>query len=467
MEEIRENKMGTAPMFKLLLSMSLPAMFSMLVQALYNIVDSIFVSRLGVNALAAVSLAFPIQTLMIAVGVGTGVGLNSLISRRLGEKRFEEADKAASHGIFLGVLSWLPFLIFGLFFSRPFMAMFSQNADVVQKGIDYLSIVATLSVGFLAEIMCEKTLQATGSMIFPMLFQLSGAVTNIILDPILIFGYLGFKPMGVAGAAVATVIGQFVSLIFSLCILLFRKHQVKIRLRGFHFEWKTIQDIYAVGLPAIVMQSVNAVLNMGMNGILSGFGDTAVAVLGAYYKLQSFVFMPVFGMNQGLMPIMGYNYGAKKRQRFLSAMKIGGGMMLGIMFLGLLLFQVFPGSLLNLFKEAGQETADPKLLAMGIPALQIISTCFIPAALGILFSTAFQATGMGVRSLIISLLRQLIILLPAAWLLALTGQVNLVWLAFPIAEAVGLIVSILLFLDLYKRHLAKLEGQGTAQKAIH
>lgn len=215
------------------------------------------------------------------------------------------------------------------------------------------------------------------------------------------------------------------------------------------------------------MQSVNAVLNMGMNGILSGFGDTAVAVLGAYYKLQSFVFMPVFGMNQGLMPIMGYNYGAKKRQRFLSAMKIGGGMMLGIMFLGLLLFQVFPGSLLNLFKEAGQETADPKLLAMGIPALQIISTCFIPAALGILFSTAFQATGMGVRSLIISLLRQLIILLPAAWLLALTGQVNLVWLAFPIAEAVGLIVSILLFLDLYKRHLAKLEGQGTAQKAIH
>ena len=457
MEEIRENKMGTTPMLRLILSMSVPAMFSMLVQALYNIVDSIFVSRLGVNALAAVSLAFPIQTLMIAVAVGTGVGINSLISRRLGEKDFEAADSAATHGLFLGVFSWIPFLIFGLGFCGAYMSAFSSTAEVVAMGKDYLSIVCALCLGCMVEVMVVKSLQATGNMIYPMLFQLSGAITNIILDPIFIFGYFGVPAMGVAGAAIATVIGQFVSLIFSLIILFTKSHQVRITLRGFRFSGKTVRDIYAVGLPSIVMQAIGSVMNMGLNGILATFSDTAVAVLGAYYKLQSFVFMPVFGLNQGVMPILGYNYGARKRHRFTAAMKIGAVIALVIMALGMVLFWAMPGQLLDIFKEAGQESADAEMLRIGIPALRIISLCFTPAALGIIFSTAFQATGMGVRSLIISLLRQLILILPVAYFLSLTGEVTNVWYSFPIAEAVSLIVSILLYIGLYKKHIRTIE----------
>lgn len=457
MEQIKENKMGTRPMLPLIVSMSLPAMFSMLVQALYNIVDSIFVSRLGVNALAAVSLAFPVQTLMIAVAVGTGVGINSLIARRLGEHRQEDANSAASHGLFLGLFSWIPFLIFGFVGSAPFMRMFSESSEVVSMGIDYLSIVSILSVGSFVEIACEKTLQATGNMVYPMLFQLSGAITNIILDPIFIFGLLGVPAMGVAGAAIATVIGQIVSMVFALLVLLFKDHSVQIRLRGFRFRWQTIKDIYAVGLPSIVMQAISSFLNMGLNGILAGFSDTAVAVLGAYYKLQSFVFMPAFGLNQGLMPIMGYNYGARRKQRLISATQMGLTGMLILMAIGLAIFMLFPEPLLNIFKESGQAAADLEMLRIGIPALRIISLCFLPAAVGILFSTVFQATGMGIRSLIISLLRQMVLLLPAAWLLSLTGEVTNVWFAFPIAEVIACVVSILLFLDLYRKHIRTME----------
>ena len=457
MEQIKENKMGTRPMLPLIVSMSLPAMFSMLVQALYNIVDSIFVSRLGVNALAAVSLAFPVQTLMIAVAVGTGVGINSLIARRLGEHRQEDANSAASHGLFLGLFSWIPFLIFGFVGSAPFMRMFSESSEVVSMGIDYLSIVCVLSVGSFVEIACEKTLQATGNMVYPMLFQLSGAITNIILDPIFIFGLLGVPAMGVAGAAIATVIGQIVSMVFALLVLLFKDHSVQIRLRGFRFRWQTIKDIYAVGLPSIVMQAISSFLNMGLNGILAGFSDTAVAVLGAYYKLQSFVFMPAFGLKQGLMPIMGYNYGARRKQRLISATQMGLTGMLILMAIGLAIFMLFPEPLLNIFKESGQAAAGPEMLRIGIPALRIISLCFLPAAVGILFSTVFQATGMGIRSLIISLLRQMVLLLPAAWLLSLTGEVTNVWFAFPIAEVIACVVSILLFLDLYRKHIRTME----------
>ncbi len=457
MEQIKENKMGTKPMLPLLISMSLPAMFSMLVQALYNIVDSIFVSRLGVNALAAVSLAFPVQTLMIAVAVGTGVGINSLIARRLGEHRQEEANSAASHGMFLGLFSWIPFLIFGFVGVAPFMRMFSESSEVVSMGIDYLSIVSILSVGSFVEIACEKTLQATGNMVYPMLFQLSGAITNIILDPIFIFGLLGVPAMGVAGAAIATVIGQIVSMIFALLVLFFKDHNVQIQLRGFRFRWQTIKDIYAVGLPSIVMQAISSFLNMGLNGILAGFSDTAVAVLGAYFKLQSFIFMPAFGLNQGLMPIMGYNYGARKKHRLISATRMGMIGMLILMAIGMALFMLFPEQLLNIFKESGQTAADPEMLRIGIPALRIISFCFLPAAVGILFSTVFQATGMGMRSLIISLLRQMVLLLPAAWLLSLTGEVTNVWFAFPIAEVIACVVSIFLFLDLYRKHIRTME----------
>ena len=342
MSKPAENKMGTAPVARLILSMSLPAMFSMLVQSLYNIVDSIFVAKIGESALAAVSLAFPIQTLMIAVAVGTGVGINSLISRRLGEGDRKAADRAASHGIILGAISWAVFALLGVFFSRPFFQMFSTNGAVIQAGADYLSIVTILSLGIFVEISVEKTLQATGNMIYPMIFQLIGAVINLILDPILIFGLLGFPAMGVAGAALATVLGQIISMIYSLYIVFRKDHEVTIRLKGFRFHARTVKDIYTVGAPSILMQSIGSVLNIGLNAILAGFSEAAVSVLGVYYKLQSFVFMPVFGLNQGVMPIMGYNYGARNRKRVLDALKWGCIIALCIMAVGCVLFMAFP-----------------------------------------------------------------------------------------------------------------------------
>ncbi len=450
MEGTTENKMGTTPVMKLIVSMSLPAMLSMLVQALYNIVDSMFVSWYSQSALTAVSLAFPIQMLMISVGVGTGVGINSLVSRRLGEHRQEEADHAATHGLILGALSWMLFLIFGLFFSEPFIAAFSDDPAIIAMGDQYLSIVCVFSFGTLIEIAAEKILQATGNMIFPMAAQLIGAITNIILDPIFIFGWLGIPSMGVAGAAIATVIGQILSMIFLLGILLFRKHAVKIRFKRFRFRAKTIKDIYAVGFPSIIMQSIGSVLVMGLNAILGAVSQTGVAILGVYYKLQSFVFMPVFGLTQGMMPIMGYNYGARNKKRLVSTLKLGAIIALVIMAVGTLLFWGLAEQLLGIFK------ADAQMITDGIPALHIISLSFVPAALGITFSTIFQAVGMGFKSLLISLLRQLILILPAAYFLSKMGLLY-VWYAFPIAEIISCVVSILIYLHLYKTHIQHLE----------
>lgn len=446
--ELSQNKMGTARMFPLILSMAVPAMFSMLVQALYNIVDSYFVSQVSEKGLAAISLAFPIQNLLIAFGVGTAVGVTSLISRRLGQGRQDEADSAATHGILLSLCTYVLFALYGAFFTTPFFRMFESDPEIVQMGDTYISICCIFSFGLFVEISLEKILQATGNMIWPMIFQLVGAVSNIILDPILIFGMFGMPAMGVAGAAIATVGGQIIAMIFSIVVVVLREHAVRITFRGFRPHWRTVRDIYTVGLPAIVMQSIGTVMTMALNGILSAFSTAAYTVFGLYFKLQSFVFMPVFGLTQGLMPIMGYNYGARNKKRLLSALKQGCVIALIIMTLGLLVFLLFPAQLLGIFN------ASRELLEIGVPALRIIASCFLFAALGIVSSTLFQAVGRGVYSLIVSLMRQLVVLVPAAWVLArITGEVNAVWWAFPIAEVFSLIASIFLFLRLYRKEI--------------
>lgn len=450
MEKRSDLKMGTAPMLPLIISMALPAMFSMLVQALYNVVDSYFVSKISEDALTAVSLAYPIQMLLIAFGMGTAVGINSLISRRLGEGNQEAADSAASHGIWLGVFNWIIFALFGLFFTRSFFEAYTSAENIVSMGSDYLGIVCIYSFGLFIEANIEKTLQATGNMIWPMIFQLTGAVTNIILDPIFIFSL----NMGVAGAAIATVIGQIAALALATIVLLTREHAVKIHLRSFRFDWQTIKQIYIVGIPAIIMQAISSVMTLAMNAILVSFSKTAVAVFGIYFKLQSFVFMPVFGLTQGLMPIMGYNFGARNRRRMLSSLRIGCVIGLLIMAVGTVVFWAIPDKLLLIFD------ASSEMLRIGHPALQYISLCFLPAALGILSSTLFQAMGRGFYSLIVSVMRQLVVLVPAAWLLSHIS-LTAVWFAFPIAEVVSLLTSIFLFQNLYRKVIRNMDASKT------
>lgn len=451
-QETRQNKMGTAPILPLIFSMALPAMFSMLVQALYNIVDSYFVAQVSEKGLAAVSLAFPLQNLLISFAVGTAVGVTSLIARRLGQGLQEEADSAATHGVLLAICTWVLFAIYGAFFSTPFFQLFESDPEIVQMGSSYISICCVFSFGTFVEVTLEKTLQATGNMIWPMIFQLIGAVTNIILDPIMIFGLLGFPAMGVAGAAIATVSGQILAMVVAILVITFREHDVHITFRHFRPQWKIIKDIYIVGAPSIVMQSIGTVMTMTLNGILSSFSTAAYTVFGLYFKLQSFVFMPVFGLNQGLLPILGYNYGARNRKRLMHTFWSGCVIALVIMAAGMVIFLAFPQWLLSIF-NASQE-----LLEIGIPALRIICTCFLFAALGIVASTLFQAVGRGIYSLIVSLMRQLVVLVPAAWLLAqITHQVTAVWWAFPIAECFSLAVSLVLFLRLYRKEIRCIE----------
>lgn len=447
--EYTENKMGTEPVFKLVVTMSVPAMLSMLVGALYNVVDSFFVAKISENALTAVSLAYPIQLLLIAVGVGTGVGINSLVSRRLGEGRQGEANSAATHGILLGAVNWFLFAVFGLFFSKMYFAAFTNSPEIIEMGTKYLSIVCIFSLGVFVEINIEKTLQATGNMIYPMISQLIGGITNIVVNPILVFGMFGAPRLGVTGSATATVIGQTLAMLFALFIIFKKDHEVKIDFHQFKINWDTVKNIYVVGFPSIIMQAIGSVMVMGMNAILIAFNDTAVAVFGVYFKLQSFIFMPVFGLNQGVMPIMGYNFGARNRQRLLSTVRIGTLIALCIMAIGTLLFWLFTDQLLLLFNASQQ------MLDIGVPALRTISLCFVPAALGIMFSTTFQAVGHGFNSMVVSVLRQLVVLLPAAYLLS---KISLpaVWYAFPIAEVISFIASILIFMDLYRKTLKNL-----------
>lgn len=450
-EKLEENRMGNAKMLPLILSMSLPAMFSMLIQALYNIVDSYFVAQVSDKAVSALSLAYPIQNLLIAFAVGTAAGVTSLISRRLGEGRREEAESAAVHGVVLSVITWAAFAVFGAFFTTPFFRMFESDPEIVRMGNQYLSICCIFSFGQFVVTMLEKIMQATGNMFWPMIFQLVGAVVNIVVDPILIFGWFGLPAMGVTGAAIATVSGQILAMMLSIVVTA-RRQTLKITFKGFRFHGNTVKNIYAVGIPAIVMQAISTVMNMAINAILAAFSTAAYTVFGLYFKLRSFVFMPVLGLNQGLMPIMGYNYGAKKQKRLMQSFYQGSAIALVIMLVGVLAFMLLPGQLLGFFNPTSE------LLEVGIPALRIISLCFPLAALGLVSSNMYQAIGKGNYSLIMSLMRQLVVLVPVAWLLAkLTNNVNMVWWAFPIAETVSLAVSIFFLVRLYKNELCKQE----------
>lgn len=432
-----ENKMGTMPIGKLLFNMSLPMMISMLVQALYNIVDSIFVAKLSENALTAVSLAFPLQTLLIAVGTGTGVGMNALLSKSLGEKNFKKANATASNAAVLYFFSYLVFFILGFTIVRPFYASQIGNADqeIMELGIEYLSTVMIFSFGLLAQVFFERLLTSTGRTIFSMTSQLTGAITNIILDPILIFGLLGAPKMGVTGAAVATVIGQCVAaLVAGFCNHRYN-HDVKLKFHGFRLDFHIIGTIYAVGIPTIIMQSIGSVMTYCMNRILIEFSSTATAVFGVYFKLQSFFFMPVFGLNNGITPIIAYNYGAGQRKRMLRTIKLSMLVAFCLTFIGFLCFEGIPQILLSLFN------ASDDMLTIGVPALRIIGIHYLIAWFCIVSGTVFQALGKAFFSMIVSIMRQLFVLIPAAYILAKLGGLHVVWWSFPIAEVISLMVS--------------------------
>ena len=438
-----ENKMGVMPIPKLLISMALPMMIAMLVQALYNVVDSIFVSQLGENALTAVSLAFPIQNLMIAVATGTGVGVNALLSKSLGEKNFPLVNKAAINAVFLYVCSYLLFLVFGLTGVRFFFTSQTDVAEIVEYGVDYLQICCIASFGLFLQICFERLLQSTGKTFHTMLVQGVGAVMNIILDPIFIFGLLGMPRMEVAGAALATVLGQIGGMLVGLFFNLAKNPEIHLSLRGFRPDWQTIKRIYAVGVPSIVMASISSVMTFGVNKILLAFSSTATAALGVYFKLQSFIFMPVFGLNNGMVPIISYNYGARNKARIIHTIKLSIAYAVLIMVVGFGIFQLFPDKLLAMFN------ASPELLAIGVPSLRIISVSFLFAGFCIVAGSVFQSMGNGVHSLIVSVARQLVVLLPVAFLLSLTGRLEAVWWAFPIAELVSVALSSLF--HTYKR----------------
>lgn len=444
-----ENKMGTMPMTKLILTMSLPAIFSMTIQALYNIVDSIFIGQYDLNGLTAMSFAFPLQMLLIAVTVGTAVGVNSLVSRKLGEKNFSEANSAATHGLITCIFSYAIFLLLGIFAVKPFMNAYTDNAIIVEYGVQYLTVVLCFSIFSIIQVMIEKTLQATGNMIFPMLFQLVGAVVNIIFDPLLIFGVGFFPEMGVMGAAVATVFGQFCGMLFAVIVLFCMKHEVKVSFKNFRLNFSSLKNIYAVGFPSIIMQSIGSIMIIGLNAILAP-SEASVTVLGIYYKLQSFVFMPCFGLNQGVMPIIGYNYGARNRKRLYSAFKRGIIIAVIIMTIGTLLMWTIPDLLISMFGGTQE------IMSIGESAFRIISLCFIPAAAGILFTTLFQAVGKGIRSLLMSFCRQLVLILPIAYLLSVIFDLSAVWYAFPIAEIFSLLLAICFFINLVKGDFKRL-----------
>ncbi|MEG2859049.1 MAG: MATE family efflux transporter [Clostridia bacterium] len=448
---VQENKMGYMPVGKLLLSMALPMALSMLVQALYNIVDSMYVSQISEAALTAVTLAFPIQNFMIAVASGTAVGVNALLSRSLGQREFGEANRAALNGVFLAIVSMLAFVAFGLLGSRAFYL--SQTADpvLIEYGTQYLTIVSAVSIGIFGEIMFERLLQSTGKTMFAMISQLVGAITNIILDPIMIFGLYGCPKMGVAGAAWATVIGQILAMALAIAFNLLHNHELTLKLKGFRPNLRTIKTIYAVGLPSILMMSIGSVMTYGLNKILIAFTPTAAAVFGVYFKLQSFVFMPVFGLNNGMVPIIAYNYGARNKARIVRTMFLSMVSATVLMVVGFTVFQVLTTQLLSLFN------ASEDMLAIGVPSLRIISYSFIFAGFCIVAGSVFQALGNGVYSLIVSITRQLVVLLPVAYLFSLTGILDAVWYAFPIAELFSLTLSILFLQRIYRQKIKPLD----------
>ena len=460
--EIRENKMGTMPVGRLLFSMSLPMVLSMLIQALYNVVDSIFVAQLSENALTAVSLAFPFQNLMIAGAVGTSVGVNALLSRSLGEKNYQAANRAAENGVFLSVVTCLLFMSVGTLLVRPFFtaqtSAGADSAEIVSMGVTYLSICNLLSAGLFLEIMLERLLQSTGRTFYTMITQGVGAVINIVLDPILIFGLLGFPKMGVAGAAAATVAGQIIAAVLALVFNLRFNHDISPDFRHFRPDGAIIARIYQVGLPSIVMNSIGSVMTFGLNKILYAFSSTATAVLGIYFKFQSFVFMPIFGLNNGMVPIVAYNYGARKRKRLVDTVRLSILTAVCIMFTGLIVIQFLAPQILLLFN------ASEDLLGIGVPALKTVSLSFVFAGFSVIASSTFQALGNGLLSMTVSLVRQLVVLLPAAWLLSLSGNVGLVWWAFPISELSSLTLCILFLRRTYVNIIQPLDAPLPGQE---
>ena len=440
-----ENKMGSHKILPLLLSMSLPPTISMMTSSLYNIVDSIFVARLGNNALTAVSLAFPIQILIIALAIGLGVGVNSFVSRKLGEKDFSAADSAASHGIFLSVLHYIILSVLGIIFIKPFFNIFTKNSEIFNMGCTYTYIVTFLSFGIIMQIGIEKTLQATGNTLTPMFLQIIGAGTNIILDPIMIYGYFGFPEMGVTGAAVATVCGQIIALLCSLYVIFYKKQEVKISIKNFKWDSNIVKKIYSVAVPSFFIISTGFFMVTGINYILTGISALAVSVFGIYYKLQTFVYMPTSGITQGAMPIMGYNYGAKNKKRLLEALNYSMIICAGINLLGTMLFWIFPKEILSCFN------ASYEMIEIGVPALKIISTSFVLGSICFIFSCFFQSLGMGTASLLITLLRQLLILIPLAFVLGNIFGLKGVWWSFIIAEFITCVCSLII----YKHHSKK------------
>ena len=445
-----ENKMGVMPVGKLLIQMALPMMISMLVQALYNIVDSIFVGYISENALTAVSLAFPIQNLMIAVATGTGVGINALLSMRLGQKNQNAVNDTAMNGLFLSLCSTLIFIVLGFTIPEVYFKSQTTDLEIIDYGVKYLRVCLIGSFGLFSGITFERLLQATGQTVNSMIAQLAGAITNIVLDPIMIFGLLGCPAMGITGAALATVVGQFVTLFVSTYLNFKKNKEIVFNFKTFKPSKSVIAEIYRVGIPSILLASIGSVMTYLMNLILGAFTMTAVAVFGVYFKLNSFIFMPVFGMNNALVPIIAYNYGARNRKRITGTLKRGVIIILCIMTFGTILFELFPEFLLGLFN------ASPEMLEIGIPALRIIAIHFPVAAICIIFMSCFQALGMGITSMIVSFVRQLVVLLPVAYLLSLTGVLSSVWWCFPIAEFSALILSSFFMIKVFKVKLKDL-----------
>ena len=450
----QENKMGVMPINKLLISMSLPMIISMLVQALYNIVDSVFVSMINQAALTAVSMAFPIQNLLIAVSAGTCVGVNALLSRSLGEKNSKAANLAAANGLFLAFLSFLAFAVFGLFGSRLFFESQTNNPVIIEYGVQYLQIVCIFCFGLFGEMMFERILQSTGQTFYCMITQGTGAIINIILDPSMIFGLFGFPRLGIRGAAIATVTGQIIAMILAVWFNHKKNRDVQLSFKGFKPDGRIIAKIYEVGVPSIVMQSIVSIMTFGMNKILIMFSETAVSVLGIYFKLQSFIFMPIFGLNNGVIPIVAYNYGAGHKRRIMDTIKLSTFIAVGIMLIGLIIFQVFPEGLLKLFN------ASDHMLEVGVPALRIISTSFLFAGYCIILGSVFQALGNGVYSLIVSVARQLLCILPLAYVFARVAGLHAVWYSFPLAELISVTLTTILFRRIYVKKLKNLKNDN-------
>ena len=437
--------MGTMPIPKLLITMSGPMMIYMLVQALYNVVDSMFVSRISEAALTAVSLAYPVQNLMIAVATGTGVGINALLSRNLGEKNFAQANRVASNTIFLGVVSSLAVALLGIVGTRFYFTVQVSDPEIIQLGCDYLFWIMVLSIGCFGQVLLYRLLQSKGKTVYSMVIQLVGAVLNIILDPILIFGLLGCPALGVTGAAIATVISQFVGLGLGIYYNWRKNPEIRITLSGMRPNLPVISRIYSVGLPSILMQAVPSVLIFGLNQILVSFSETAAAVYGVWFKLQGFAFLPIIGMNNGVVPIVAYNYGARKPDRIVKTVKLAVQVALCIMAVAIALFQLAPDKLLGFFQ------ASPDMLTIGVPALRTMSLCFIVGGFTIVASSFLQALGKGLLSMSIAVFRQLLLVLPMAWLFSLSGSLNLVWFAFPVAEVLAGLLTAYYIYRIYHR----------------